>query len=144
MLFLPVSDTIAFHSALTSYSTIESAVIFNEVILNEGEGYVCFITVCRKQLNLFNSVNNCELFVSSYDSLTGVFMVPPGGDGVYYFFTYLLGSTGEFGIFDMTLNNDRICSTYVEHNHSGSSDLAPGSCSAVVQVVAGKEFSILV
>ena len=37
-----VSDTIAFHSVLTSYDTIpgESAVIFNEVILNEGEGCV--------------------------------------------------------------------------------------------------------
>ena len=36
------SDTIAFHSALTSYSTIpdESAIVFNEVVLNEGDGYV--------------------------------------------------------------------------------------------------------
>ena len=30
------------------------------------------------------------LFISSYDSTTGVFTVPPGGDGVYYFSTYLI------------------------------------------------------
>ena len=36
------ADTIAFHSALTSYSTIpdETAVVFNEVIFNQGDGYV--------------------------------------------------------------------------------------------------------
>ena len=35
-----LSDTIAFHSTLTSYPTIpdETAVAFNEVILNEAEG----------------------------------------------------------------------------------------------------------
>ena len=30
------------------------------------------------------------LFISSYDSTTGVFTVPPGGVGVYYFSTYLI------------------------------------------------------
>ena len=42
--FFSVSDTIAFYSVLTSYSTIrpDSAVIFNEVLLNEGDGYVIF------------------------------------------------------------------------------------------------------
>ena len=30
------------------------------------------------------------LFISRYDSTTGVFTVPPGGDGVYYFSTYLI------------------------------------------------------
>ena len=35
-----VLETIAFHSILTSYSTIPfgSAVLFNEVLLNEGDG----------------------------------------------------------------------------------------------------------
>ena len=37
-----ISETIAFHAVLTSYSTIpiDSAVLFNEGVLNEGEGYV--------------------------------------------------------------------------------------------------------
>ena len=30
------------------------------------------------------------LFISSYNSTTGVFRVPPGGDGVYYFSVYVL------------------------------------------------------
>ena len=34
--------TIGFHTVLTSYSTIpeSSAVLFNEILLNEGDGYV--------------------------------------------------------------------------------------------------------
>ena len=37
-----LSETIAFHTVLTSYSSIpdESAVLFNEVLLNEGDGWV--------------------------------------------------------------------------------------------------------
>ena len=37
-----LSDTIAFHTVLTSYDSIPagSAVLFNEVLLNEGDGYV--------------------------------------------------------------------------------------------------------
>ena len=67
----------------------------------------------------------------------GVFTVPPGGDGVYYFFTYLLVQPGEYSYFDMTLNDDVICTAYGDHNHNGTSDYAPGSCSAVVDVAAG-------
>ena len=45
MFLLSVLDTIAFHSVLTSYSTIPdgSTVIFNEVLLNEGDGYVLLL-----------------------------------------------------------------------------------------------------
>ena len=74
----------------------------------------------------------------SYDSTTGVFTAPPGGDGVYYFSTYLLVDIGEFGRFDIRLNDDVICTTYPDHSDNGSSDYAPGSCSAIVDIVAGK------
>ena len=42
ILNLLLSDTVAFHAVLTAYSSIpdESAVLFNEVLLNEGEGSV--------------------------------------------------------------------------------------------------------
>ena len=38
--FLHIADTIAFHVVLTSYDTIStgSAILFNEILLNEGEG----------------------------------------------------------------------------------------------------------
>ena len=79
----------------------------------------------------------------SYDSTTGVFTVPSGGDGVYYFSTYVLVDQGEAGRFDMRLNDDVICTTDPDHNNNGAGDFAPGSCSAVVDVVAGKQFPIL-
>ena len=67
--------------------------------------------------------------------------MPPGGDGVYYFSIYVYVDDGEYGRFDMTLNDDVICSTFPDHNNSGAGDFAPGSCSAVVQVVAGKQLN---
>ena len=63
--------------------------------------------------------------------------MPPGGDGVYYFSTYLLVDYNEVAVFDMTLNDDVICSTRPHHNNSGVNDTPPGSCSAVVDVLTG-------
>ena len=53
------------------------------------------------------------------------------------FSTYIVGDHGEYGRFAMTLNDNIICSTYPDHSHNGASNYAPGSCSAVVDVVAG-------
>ena len=65
-----------------------------------------------------------------------MFTVPPGGDGVYYFSLYLSVDFGEFGYFDMYLNDDVICSTLPDHDILGS-DYPTGSCSAVMDVEAG-------
>ena len=62
--------------------------------------------------------------------------MPPGGDGVYYFSTYLVVQIGEWGHFDMSLNDDVICLSYPDHLDSGP-DLAAGPCSAVVDAAAG-------
>ena len=80
------------------------------------------------------------LFISSYESTTGLFTVPPGGDGVYYFSTYLYVDDGEYGVFDMRLNDDDICITRPDDNSNGASDYTPGSRSAVVDVVAGNVY----
>ena len=99
--------------------------------------------IYRLTLNLMGKVqltNAIQILICSYDSTTGVFTVPPGGDGVYYFSTYLLVNPGEAGLFDMKLNDDVICTTYPDQ--SDTTDLAPGSCSAVVDVVAGEVFKI--
>ena len=63
------------------------------------------------------------LFICSYDSTTGVFTVPPGGDGVYYFSMYLLVQIGEVGIFGMRLNDDVICDVFPDRFHSGEDNV---------------------
>ena len=63
--------------------------------------------------------------------------MPPGGDGVYYFSVYLRVDAGELGRFDMRLNDDIICTTYPDHDDSAELDYASGSCSVVVNLIAG-------
>ena len=76
--------------------------------------------------------------VYRYDSTTGVFTVSPGGDGVYYFSVFVRVESGETGGFHIKVSDDVMCTTYPDHNSSGDLDYAPGSCSAVVDVIAGK------
>ena len=71
-----------------------------------------------------------------------MFTVPLGGNGVYYLSTYVSVSPGEAARFDMRLNDVVICSIYPDHSESAETDVAPGSCSAVVDVIAGDVFSI--
>ena len=69
-----------------------------------------------------------------------MFTVPAGGDGVYYFSTYVLVQDGELERFEMRLNDDGICSSYSDHNNNGAGDYPPGSCSAVVKVATGNVY----
>ena len=57
------------------------------------------------------------LFISSYDTTTGTFTVPPGGDGVYYFSVYLTVEPAEWARFDIRFNEDFIYSTYPDHSN---------------------------
>ena len=66
-----------------------------------------------------------------------MFTVPFGGDGVYYFSIHLVFQHGEAGLVDMGLNDGNICRALGDHSTSGSTDAASGSCSAVINVVAG-------
>ena len=69
--FLPIPDTIAFHSVLTSYSSIpdESTLIFNEVLLNEGDGYVHKTVSTIKKLFILITVNMINIILSINDQL---------------------------------------------------------------------------
>ena len=78
----------------------------------------------------------------SYDNIVGMFTVPPGGDGVYYFSTYVLVSPGEGARFDMRPNDVVICSTYPDQSESAETDVAPGSC--ILDAVGGNIFLIFV
>ena len=77
------------------------------------------------------------LFISSYDSTTGIFTIPPGGDGIYYFSINLQGDDDEYGIFEIRLNDGAICATRPDLSGSVANDYPSGSCSAVVDATAG-------
>ena len=76
-------------------------------------------------------------FLCSYDSSTGVFTVPSGGDGLYYFSTYLAVFNGELGSFNVVVNNDNIiCTAYGDHDILGD-DYPQAACSAMAQLAEG-------
>ena len=68
---LEVNGTVAFHVFLHEYTSIpiDSTVLFGQVYTNLGTGY---------------------------DVTTGVFTVPPGGDGLYYFYAHFYYQSSEF------------------------------------------------
>ena len=73
-----------------------------------------------------------------YDDSTGVLTVPPGGSGWYYFSAFLRGDDNEYGVFDVTLNDNVICTTIEDTDGSTGSDAGQGGCGAVVYAVEGK------
>ena len=73
-----------------------------------------------------------------YNDSTGVFTVPPGGSGWYYFSAFLRGDSDEYGVFDVTLNDDVICTTIEDTAGSTGIDAGQGGCGAVLYAVEGK------
>ena len=67
-----------------------------------------------------------------------MFAVPPGGDGVYYFSTYLLGDPGDTAQFSIMHNNDLVCAT--SWLYTGGTARSTNSCNGVVKLVAGNVF----
>ena len=59
------------------------------------------------EMDILVKINHC-----SYDNSTGVFTVPPGGDGLYYFSTYLLVIEGESGSFEIVVNDVVFCTNW--------------------------------
>ena len=104
-----------------------------------------FSSTFRKREQLLNAqpyvskVFTKENFLSASDTialhsvLTSYSTIPIGSNA-----TFLLVEFGEYGNFDMILNDDVICSAELDHNNNGASDSAQGSCSAVVDAVAGE------
>ena len=78
--------------------------------------------------------------VYRYDSTTGTFTVPPGGDGYYYFSTYVTVWDDEFGRFDLQVNGEILCSPHADQTDTPSN---PGqaACSGVTYAMAGLFFS---
>ena len=75
------------------------------------------------------------LFICSYDDTTGVFTVPEGADGLYFFSTYLLAPSTERSVFDITLNGVDLCAAYADDDVFGV--YPQGTCTAIVWVTEG-------
>ena len=76
------------------------------------------------------------MFCRRYNNTIGVFKVPPGGDGLYYFSTYLPVEDGHYAYFNIVVNDVIICSAYGDGELRGYQTQA--TCNAVVDVAEGK------
>ena len=105
---LEVNGTVAFHAFLHEYMSIpiDSTVLFGQVYTNLGNGY---------------------------DVTTGVFTVPPGGEGLYYFYAHFYYQSSEFARFNIRENGQIRCTTTESNVNSG--DYGSSSCAitAVLQ-----------
>ena len=63
--------------------------------------------------------------------------MPPGGDGFYYFSTYLTGIFDEFGLFDIQVNGERLCSVYTDQQGTIDQDPGQAACSGAAYVTEG-------
>ena len=64
---------------------------------------------------------------SRYSNETGVFTVPSGGDGLYYFSIYLAVESDEHGRFQMMLNSELLCSAVGDYDEGGDPSLPAGN-----------------
>ena len=95
------------------------------------------VTIARQeclQCPLVVEEYSTSLLHSSYNSTTGVFTVPSGGGGVFYFSASFLISPSVFARFDIRHNDDVICSG---HGDSPGGQYATATCSAVISVSGG-------
>ena len=75
-----------------------------------------------------------------YNSSTGIFTVPSGGDGLYYFSTYLLVFFGETAFFNIRVNGEILCSAWGDEDSNSGSDIPQATCSGLAQLNEGGLF----
>ena len=68
--------------------------------------------------------------------------MPHGGDGFYYFSAYFLVRNDEYGIFDIRLNEERICTADTEQQDTPG-DPGQAACSAAIYATEGIDKCIL-
>ena len=71
-----------------------------------------------------------------YNSTTGIFTVPPGGDGLYYFSVFFVVNADVRASFDMEVNGEYICTTTADQTENTNNE-EPNSCSALYYVMEG-------
>ena len=94
--------------------------------------------ICCRIFSLFSKCNLLDLvnLIHRYDSTTGTFSVPSGGDGFYYFSTYLTGEDAEYSSFSIQVNGDTLCTVRLEQQQT-SGDALQSSCSAATYAAQG-------
>ena len=63
--------------------------------------------------------------------------MPPGGDGFYYFSTYLLGDDDQYGFFNIEINGDILCTVVIEQEVTDG-DALQSACSTATYAVEGR------
>ena len=77
--------------------------------------------------------------VYRYESTTGTFTVPPGGDGYYYFSVYLLVPTFEQAWFDIEINGEVLCTAFGDNDDI--LDYGQATCSAATYATEGLQIN---
>ena len=67
--------------------------------------------------------------------------MPPGGDGFYYFSVYSLIADNESGLFDIAINENRLCSIREEQDGTPT-DAGQAACSAASYATEGTKLLI--
>ena len=80
--------------------------------------------------------NTRTLYFFRYNSTTGMFTVPPGGDGMYFFYIFMKVDWGEYALFEIRINNVRMCSANGDHD-TLASDNPSATCGVVASLTAG-------
>ena len=60
--------------------------------------------------------------------------MPSGGEGFYYFSTYLLVVAGKLGYFDIQINGEVLCTAYTAHTTTNN---RPAVCFGASYIVEG-------
>ena len=73
--------------------------------------------------------------ICRYDSTTGTFTVPPGGDGFYYFSAYFVVWYFEYAYIDIQINGQTLCTAYADQQEP--TDDGQATCSATTYTTEG-------
>ena len=80
-----------------------------------------------------------HVFHSRYNEKTGMFTVPSGGDGLYFFSAHLVVNDKKWGHFTLRKNTDEILCGFLEDNRNSVNEDGTGSCSTTTLLTAGKK-----
>ena len=112
-----------------------------------GEYRLLFKSYLHELLN--DQLYFCTLIITSlfivyrFDSTTGTFTVPPGGDGLYYFSVYLTVIQYDYGRFNIQVNGETVCTAFGDANSRTFTDIVHTCCSGVAIVAEGKKIKYL-